>query len=265
MLRRLRGKGDGCRAEAWRYRPPWERQSPDWRLARSHSSQDAIQENGGPRQQKTGGVILFSLTLGRSAGFARRISLWPLLCFAAVLATVALFLTATGAQAQQTQRAPAKQEVLDNLAPHPAPEQPIPYSHKTHVGTLGLQCQMCHTNPDPGNQMTFPATSTCMTCHNSVAKDKPAIVKLADFAKSGQPIPWVRVYQVTPGVTWTHRKHLQAGMQCAMCHGNVGQLDAMAETTSVTSMASCISCHQAHNAPAACATCHAWPSAAASN
>ena len=69
----------------------------------------------------------------------------------------------------------------------------------------------------------------------------------------------MRVYQVTPGVTWTHRKHLQAGMQCVMCHGNVAQLDAMAQTTSVVAMASCISCHQAHNANTACATCHSWP------
>ena len=163
------------------------------------------------------------------------------------------------ARAQQAQRAPAQQEVPDNLAPHPAPEQPIPYSHKTHLA-LKLQCQMCHTNPNPGELMTFPATSTCMTCHANVAKDKPSIMKLAEYNQSGQPIPWVRVYQVTPGVTWSHRKHLQAGMQCIMCHGNVSQLDAMAQTTSVTSMASCIGCHQTHNASAACVTCHSWPS-----
>jgi hypothetical protein len=169
-----------------------------------------------------------------------------------------LLLVSGGARAQQAPRTPAKQEVLDNFAPRPAPEQPIPYSHKTHLA-LKLQCQTCHSNPDPGNQMTFPATSTCMTCHANIAKDKPAIVKLAEFSKSGQLIPWVRVYQVTPGVTWTHRKHLQAGMQCVMCHGDLSQLDAIAQTTSVTSMASCISCHQSHKAPTACATCHAWP------
>jgi hypothetical protein len=99
-----------------------------------------------------------------------------------------------------------------------------------------------------------------MACHNTIAKDKAAIIKLTEFSKSNQPIPWVRVYQVTPGVTWTHRKHLQAGMQCVMCHGNVGQLDAIAQTTSVTAMGSCISCHQTYKAKATCETCHAWPS-----
>jgi hypothetical protein len=178
---------------------------------------------------------------------------------AVFVGVILLLLGGYSARAQQAPGTAAKQEVLDNLGPHPAPEQPIPYSHKTHLA-LGLQCQMCHTNPDPGNQMTFPATKTCMTCHTSVAKDKPSIVKLAQFAKSGQPIPWVRVYQVTPGVTWTHRAHVQAGMQCVMCHGDVAQLDAMAQMTSVTSMGSCIGCHQAHNAATVCVTCHTWPS-----
>jgi Cytochrome c7 and related cytochrome c/Class III cytochrome C family len=176
------------------------------------------------------------------------------------VAVIFLFLSfAARAQQGAQQRPPAKQEVPNNIAPHPAPEQPIPFSHKLHVSG-GVRCQTCHTNPDPGNQMTFPATSTCMMCHTTIAKDRPAIMKLAEFAKSNQPIPWVRVYQITPGVTWTHRAHLQAGMQCTMCHGDVGQIDAMAQNTSVAAMASCISCHQAHNAPTVCSTCHAWPS-----
>jgi hypothetical protein len=167
---------------------------------------------------------------------------------------VTLLLVVGSLQAQPA----ARQEVPDNLAPHAALAQPLPFSHKTHVA-LKLQCQRCHTNPEPGQQMTFPATGTCMMCHNAVAKDKPAIVKLAEFAKSGQAIPWARVYQVTAGVTWSHRKHLAAGMQCVMCHGQVNQAEAMAENTAVTSMASCISCHAAHNASTTCQTCHAWP------
>lgn len=169
---------------------------------------------------------------------------------------MSLLFLACCARAQQQN--PAKQEVPDNLSEHAAPTQPVPYSHKAHVA-LGLQCRQCHTNPDPGAQMTFPASATCMMCHNTIAKDRPAIRKLTELAKSSEPISWVRVYKITPGVTWTHRKHLQAGMQCVMCHGNVAQLDAMAQTTSVLAMASCINCHQAHNANTACSTCHAWP------
>ncbi len=172
-------------------------------------------------------------------------------------AALAMFSVLTPLASAVRAQAP-KQEIPDNVAPHAAPVQPLPYSHKTHLA-LGLSCQGCHTNPSPGNLMTFPATSKCMQCHVAVAKDKPAIQKLAEFAKSAQPIPWVRVYQLTVGVNWSHRKHIEAGMQCVMCHGEVSKLDAMAQTTAVTSMATCIACHQANNAPTVCQTCHSWP------
>lgn len=158
----------------------------------------------------------------------------------------------------------AQQEVRTNIVTPPAPEQPLPYSHKLHIAR-GLPCRMCHTNPDPGAQMTFPATSICMSCHRAVAQDRPAIRKLAEYARTNEPIPWKRVYQITPGVTWSHRKHLDAGLQCIMCHGDVARLDVMAETTAVPAMASCISCHQAHNAKTSCTTCHAWPAESARN
>jgi hypothetical protein len=174
----------------------------------------------------------------------------------ALIAAASVLLAVGVARAQPP--VPTASAVQANLAPHPAPEQPLPYSHKTHVG-MGLPCQLCHTNPAPGKQMTFPATSTCMKCHTTLVTDRPAIKKLAEYAYSKQPIPWVRVYKVLPGVTWTHRRHLDAGVRCETCHGAVGDLDAMSETTAVTGMASCVSCHQARGVSAACSVCHAWP------
>jgi len=151
-----------------------------------------------------------------------------------------------------------KQIVPANLAEHQPPMQPIPYCHKLLLA-LGLECRTCHTNPEPGKLMTYPATSTCMSCHAAVAKSKPAIQKLAGFAKSQEAVPWVRVYAVLPGVTWTHRKHLEAGMKCETCHGPVAQMDTMSEATSVTTMGVCIRCHAANSAPTVCQTCHSWP------
>jgi hypothetical protein len=174
--------------------------------------------------------------------------------------TAALLFLALTVRAQQSAGIPgSRQEVPDNLAEHAPPVQPIPYSHKKHLA-LGLECQACHTNPEPGNLMTFPAASTCMSCHTIVAKDKPAIQKLASFAKSNQTIPWVRVYAITTGVTWTHRKHVEAGVKCETCHGQVAEMDTMSQATSVTSMGVCINCHKLHNAATVCQTCHVWPS-----
>jgi len=95
-----------------------------------------------------------------------------------------------------------------------------------------------------------------MQCHVIIAKNKPAIQKLAAFSKAQKPIPWVRVYTVLPGVSWTHRAHLEAGVKCETCHGQVAQMDAMSEVTSVTTMYSCLNCHELNHAKTACYTCH---------
>jgi hypothetical protein len=176
----------------------------------------------------------------------------------AALAAALLFPLLPVNARQTTGTAEARNDVPDNPSEHAAPVQPIPYSHQTHLA-FGLECKTCHRNPEPGNLMTFPATSTCMSCHSTVATEKPSIQKLASFAKSGQPIPWVRVYAIPQGVNWTHRKHLAAGIKCETCHGQVAELAAMSQVTSVTSMGVCINCHKLHSAPTVCQTCHSWP------
>jgi hypothetical protein len=140
-------------------------------------------------------------------------------------------------------------------ADDPRQVQPLPYSHKTHLAR-GLQCGDCHVNPEPGDKMTLPATSKCMTCHAVVAKDKPAIQKLAAYAKNGQPVPWVRVYSVAAGVYWNHRSHLEAGMKCEQCHGDVAKLDVMRQVMNVTSMDGCVNCHRENRASTGCEFCH---------
>ncbi len=156
-------------------------------------------------------------------------------------------------------QAPALQAVVPANPMKPAaPEQPLPFSHKLHV-SMGAQCKFCHVNPDPGNHMTFPATSVCMSCHQNIGKTKPDLAKLAEYARSGETIPWVRVYTLLPGPRWSHRTHLDAGAKCENCHGQVSKMDRIAEVTSVTTMYSCLTCHQANHAKTSCNTCHSWP------
>ena len=67
--------------------------------------------------------------------------------------------------------------------------------------------------PRTRDRMTLPAADWCMECHRSVVREKPAIQKLAELAKSKQAIPWVRIYVVSGSVFWNHRSHLEAGMK----------------------------------------------------
>jgi mono/diheme cytochrome c family protein len=153
---------------------------------------------------------------------------------------------------------PTTLAIEPNLEPHPPLDQPIAFSHKTHVA-LGLPCSSCHENSPPGDEMSLPPTATCMSCHAAVDRDHPQIIKLAQVASSGRPAPWVRVYPLTPGIQFNHDPHLRAGLQCATCHGAVGDQTQLSELTALTSMATCISCHKAEKAPTDCATCHIWP------
>jgi mono/diheme cytochrome c family protein len=159
---------------------------------------------------------------------------------------------------QSLAQLPAPEAIPVNVAPHPEMEQPIPFSHRGHV-VLGLQCSNCHASSANRGEMTLPAAATCMGCHAAVATDRPPIKKLAALAASDQPIQWARIYPLLAGVRFSHEPHLRSGVQCATCHGPVGDQTALSEMTSLTSMATCISCHQTRHVNTACATCHAWP------
>src|SRR5258708_21770496 len=153
----------------------------------------------------------------------------------AMAATSMAFLCLASGLTAQPAASPqaAKQMVPDNPSEHTPPVQPIAYSHKKHLA-FGLECKKCHTNPEPGKLMTFPATSTCMECHVTIAKGKPSIQKLSEYAKSKQAVPWVRVYTELPGVAWNHRPHLDAGLKFETCHAPVGELAAVAEIARCT-------------------------------
>jgi hypothetical protein len=176
---------------------------------------------------------------------------------ALVVAAVLVFVDVPGSAQQAPSAQMIKSAVPDNPSPHPAPEQPIPYSHKQHLA-FGLACKDCHVNPEPGKLMTFPDSSKCMQCHVTIAKDKPPIQKLVEYSKSNQPVPWVRVYKVLPGIAWTHRAHLAAGVKCETCHGQVREMATMSEVSSVVTMSVCLTCHEQNRAKTACETCHKY-------
>lgn len=137
-----------------------------------------------------------------------------------------------------------------------APVQPLPYSHKTHVA-LGLPCRGCHVNPDQGALMTYPPASACMTCHATVAADRPAIQKLAALESSGTPVPWVRVYRLPDYVYWSHATHIQTDITCEQCHGPVAQRDVLAQETNIVTMLGCVTCHNKRQVFTDCGDCHA--------
>ena len=142
-----------------------------------------------------------------------------------------------------------------DITPQPAaPAQPIPFSHKLHA-SVGLQCQSCHELNVDGKQMQIPNANKCMGCHQGIATERPAIQKLASLQKAGGSIAWVRVYHLPDFVFFSHQKHIDAKVDCAVCHGAVRTMDAMRQAKDV-SMMTCVNCHNLRKATVACGQCH---------
>ncbi len=151
-------------------------------------------------------------------------------------------------------RAQGLPAVLD--PPPPAPEQPLPYSHRQHLDLGLLDCSDCHVKPDPGFAMTFPDTVICMSCHETMPAGADGAKRLAAFAAEGRPIPWVRVYELPDYVYWSHDSHLAAGITCTDCHGPVAERDVMRRETNVASKNGCLTCHETRQVFSDCGDCH---------
>lgn len=135
-----------------------------------------------------------------------------------------------------------------------APVQPIAFNHKLHMETAKMTCNNCHEPRGDGSTLALPQAAKCMSCHTSVATDRPDIKRLAEAAKNEDPILWVRIYRVPSFVTFSHKTH--SGSTCEECHGPVADRTALAQEKD-TNMGSCIACHAAKGARTTCDTCHA--------
>lgn len=121
--------------------------------------------------------------------------------------------------------------------------QPIPFSHKIHVGDLKMDCRFCHTSVEKSSFAGIPPTETCLKCHSVVKTDSPLIAPLKQSKEANMPIEWVRVHDLPDHVYFDHSIHINKGIGCTTCHG---QIDEMAQVTKVNSfqMGWCLSCHK---------------------
>jgi len=123
------------------------------------------------------------------------------------------------------------------------PEQPIAFSHKLHAGAMQIDCKYCHTNVEKSSFANVPSVDVCMNCHNLARKDRPDIVKLNEYYEQGKPLPWKRIHRVPDFVYFNHSVHVNKGIDCANCHGDVKNMDVVAQVNSFT-MAAWFGCHK---------------------
>lgn len=130
------------------------------------------------------------------------------------------------------------------------PSQPIPFSHNIHVDQLGLDCRYCHSFVDVAGHSNVPSGNTCWNCHQHVQKESP---KLAPLHRSmdvnypgydGKPIEWVRVHKAPDYVYFDHSAHVNRGISCQSCHGDVNKMEVVYQAEP-HSMGWCLECHRA--------------------
>lgn len=136
------------------------------------------------------------------------------------------------------------------------PVQPIAYTHKVHLAN-GMQCTDCHTAVETGPVASIPGVQLCMTCHETMATEKPEIRKVAAYLARGEDIPWQRVYDYPPSahVKFNHAPHLRASVECKTCHGDMTQQTVAVRAINMT-MGFCLDCHKQKKASIDCVTCH---------
>lgn len=123
------------------------------------------------------------------------------------------------------------------------PIQPVPYSHKLHVGVLGMDCRYCHTGVEKSSVAGVPPTQTCMNCHHDVKKDSYKLSKVVESFKHDTPIEWVRVHKLPDYTYFDHSAHILAGVGCISCHGRVDQMEKV-KVVKPLSMGWCLECHR---------------------
>lgn len=123
------------------------------------------------------------------------------------------------------------------------PKQPVEFSHAIHVNQVGLDCRFCHNGVEVSEHSNVPNTQTCMGCHSKVKPTSPKLAPVVESWKNGTPIPWVRIHKAPDYVYFNHSIHVNSGISCASCHGQVNRMDVVAHDQP-HSMGWCLECHR---------------------
>ncbi len=127
---------------------------------------------------------------------------------------------------------------------HNARPQPVPFSHKHHVGELGVDCRYCHSSVEVSSSAGMPPTQTCMACHSQIWTNAAILEPVRDSYRDSTPISWTRVNAVPDFVYFNHSIHVAKGVGCTTCHGPVAEMNITWRAETLY-MRWCLECHNA--------------------
>ena len=138
-----------------------------------------------------------------------------------------------------------------------APEQPVAFSHELHAGQNQIPCRYCHVSVAEGPHASVPSVNICMNCHAMVKTQSPEIKKIREAWEQDKPIAWVKVHDLPDHARFSHQPHINAGVDCTQCHGQVNTMEVV-QVVKPFNMGWCVNCHRQpeDNAPVDCVSCH---------
>jgi hypothetical protein len=135
--------------------------------------------------------------------------------------------------------------------------QPIAFNHRVHVEDQELECSMCHPFYESEASSGMPGAATCAMCHLEPQGESVAERALVARLQAGEPLEWGRLFRQPPHVFYSHRRHVVvAGLQCEVCHGQIGLSERPPSQATPMSMEACLDCHVREQASADCTACH---------
>ena len=124
-----------------------------------------------------------------------------------------------------------------------AVDQPVPFSHKHHVGDDGIDCRYCHTSVETSAFAGIPATEICMSCHSEIWTNADMLEPVRASFRTGRSLEWTRIHDLPDFVYFNHSIHVSKGIGCSTCHGRVDRMPLMWKVNTLY-MQWCIECHR---------------------
>jgi hypothetical protein len=122
-------------------------------------------------------------------------------------------------------------------------EQPVQFSHKHHVGDDGIDCRYCHTGVETSAMAGIPPTKTCMNCHSVLYNNASYLEPIRASYATDKSIEWVKVHRLADFAYFNHSIHVNKGVGCSTCHGQVNQMPLMFQANTLL-MQWCLDCHR---------------------
>ena len=122
--------------------------------------------------------------------------------------------------------------------------QPVAFSHQHHVTGLGIDCRYCHTSVENSKFAGIPPTKTCMNCHSQIWTNAALLEPVRESYRTDRSLQWTRVNQLPDYVYFDHSIHINKGIGCNTCHGQVDRMPLMYQYASLQ-MEWCLNCHRA--------------------